>query len=136
MPDTATTATAEEAPMTVVLIEAGDSFAPRTRKSTADALAALKPSLDAVRQSPDKVFTIAQGISVEKASSLVSLLNDRYDLKWTFGSRTADDGKGGIVQARYSERPENVRKVRQNKPRATVNGTGSGSGGKGTPRRK
>lgn len=135
MTSTAPTAPAEPA-MTVVLKEAGDDFAPRTRKSTADALAALKPSLDAVKANPGKVYTIAEGVTPEKAASLVGLLNDRHPNTWTFGGRTAEDGKTAIVQARYSEKPEHARPVRQNKPRtATANGTGSGSGGKGKPRK-
>lgn len=113
MPDTATAApeSPAEAPLNVVLEEASD-FAPRTRKSTSDALSALKPSLDAVKASPDKVFTIAKGITPTRAASLVSLLNDRYDRAWTFGGRSTDDGTA-IVQARYSLKPENARPVRK-----------------------
>lgn len=109
MTDTATDA--PEAPLNVVLEESG-SFAPRTRKSTSDALTALKPSLDAVKGSPDKVFTIVKGVDPKRAASLVSLLNERHDRKWTFGGRSTDDGTA-IVQARYSENPENARPVRK-----------------------
>lgn len=113
MSDTVTAApeSPAEAPLTVVLEEAAD-FAPRTRKSTSDALTALKPSLDAVKANPDKVFTIVKGVEPKRAASLVSLLNERYPRSWTFGGRSTDDGTA-IVQARYSTNPANARPVRK-----------------------
>lgn len=121
MTDTATAApvAATEAPLNVVL-EAADDFAPRTRKSTSDALTALKPSLDAVKLNPDKVYTIVRGVEPKRAASLVSLLNERYPKTWTFGGRSTDDGKA-IVQARYSVDPANARPKRATGPRK--NGT-------------
>lgn len=116
MPDITTAAPeASEAPLTVVLEEATD-FAPRTRKSTSDALTALKPSLYAVKDNSPKVFTVVKGVTPAKAASLVSLLNERYDNKWTFGGRSTDDGTA-IVQARYSTSPELARPVRKTGPR-------------------
>lgn len=136
MTDTATPTPKADEAINVVLEEAGTEFAPRTRKATADALASLKPSLDAVQGNPDKVYTIVKGVTPAKAASLVSLLNERHDTKWTFGGRTAEDGKTALVQARYSTKPENARPVRKVTRRApSVDGTGTGSGGKasGTP---
>lgn len=109
MTDTATAT--PEAPLNVV-IEAAEDFAPRTRKSTSDALTALKPALAHVQGNPDKVFTIVKGVTPNKAASLVSLLNERHDNRWTFGGRSTDDGTA-IVQARYSTKPENARPVRK-----------------------
>ena len=106
------TVTQPSAPLNVVLEEAGTDFAPRTRKATVDALASLKPSLEAVHQNPDKVYTIAKGLTPSKAASLVSLLNDRHDKRWSFGGRSTDDGSA-IVQARYSEKPELARPERK-----------------------
>lgn len=106
---------APEAPLRVVL-KAAEDFAPRTRKSTSDALTALKPSLSAVRGAPDQVFTVVEGVTPNRAASLVSLLNERYPNTWTFGGRSTDDGSA-IVQARYSEKPENARPVRKTGPR-------------------
>lgn len=126
MTDTATTAPAP--PMSVVL-EASEGFAPRTRKSTSDALSALKPSLDAVRQSPDKVYTIAKGVTPQRAASLVSLLNERYPNTWTFGGRSTGDGTA-IVQARYSTKPELQRPVRRSTPRAAKPTATAKKGGK------
>lgn len=113
MSDTATAApeSPADAPLNVVLEEAGD-FAPRTRKSTSDALTALKPSLDAVKANPDKVYTIVRGVEPKRAASLVSLLNERYPKSWTFGGRSTDDGTA-IVQARYSVNPANARPERK-----------------------
>lgn len=111
MSDTATVTTEAPEPTLNVVLEASDDFAPRTRKSTSDALTALRPSLDAVKATPDKVFTIVKGVESKRAASLVSMLNERYDNKWTFGGRSTDDGTA-IVQARYSERRENARPVR------------------------
>jgi len=136
MTDTTTATEAPEAPLNVVL-EAAEDFAPRTRKSTSDALTALKPSLEAVQANPDKVFTIVKGVEPKRAASLVSLLNDRYPNTWTFGGRSTDDGTA-VVQARYSVNPENARPVRtvnRKSKTTTVNGTGDGSGGKGKPRK-
>lgn len=114
MSDTAPAAptAADEKPLTVVLEESSDGFAPRTRKSTSDALTALKPSLDAVKSNPDKVFTIVKGVTPQRAASLVSLLNERYARSWTFGGRSVDDGTA-IVQARYSVKPELQRPERK-----------------------
>ena len=122
MTDTTPAATeAPEAPLNVVLEESTDGFAPRTRKSTSDALTALKPSLDAVKGSPDKVFTIVKGVEPKRAASLVSLLNERYDRQWTFGGRSTDDGTA-VVQARFSTNPANARPVRtvNRKPKTTA----------------
>lgn len=117
MTDTATaTPEAPKAPLNVVLEEAED-FGPRTRQSTIDTLAALKPSLESVQGNPDKVFTIVKGLTPQKAASLTSLLNERHDNRWTFGGRSTDDGTA-IVQARYSENPKLARPVRNMKPRA------------------
>lgn len=110
MTDTATAA--PDAPLTVVLEESNDGFAQRTRKATVDALVALKPSLEAVQANSPKVFTIVKGVEPKRAASLVSLLNERYDKRWTFGGRTTDDGTA-IVQARYSASPELARPVRK-----------------------
>lgn len=125
MTDTATAA--PESPLKVVLEESSDGFAPRTRKSTSDALTALKPSLDAVKGSPDKVFTIVKGVDPKRAASIVSLLNERYDRQWTFGGRSVDDGTA-IVQARFSTNPENARPVRvvNRKPKTAAAGTPKG----------
>lgn len=136
MSDTATiaTETPAEAPLNVVLEESAD-FAPRTRKSTSDALTALKPSLDAVKANPDKVYTIVKGVEPKRAASLVSLLNERYPNEWTFGGRSTDDGTA-IVQARFSTNPANARPVRKvtakngTKPAASGPASGTGSGGK------
>lgn len=115
MTDTTTAEKPSEAPLQVVLEESAD-FAPRTRKSTSDALTALKPSLDAVKANSPKVFTVVKGVTPAKAASLVSLLNERYDNKWTFGGRSTDAGTA-IVQARYSASPELARPVRKTGPR-------------------
>jgi hypothetical protein len=123
--DTATPTTTKptEPALTVVLEEAGADFAPRTRKSTADALASLKPSLDAVQSNPDKVYTIVKDITPQRAAALVSLLNERYSRDWTFGGRSADDGKTAIVQARFSTKPELARPLRKpNAKTAATNG--------------
>lgn len=124
MPESATAEPTEateatEAPLTVVLEEA-ESFAPRTRKSTSDALSALKPSLEAVEKSPGKVYTIVKGVTPQRAASLVSLLNDRYPKTWTFGGRSTDDGTA-IVQARFSTDPKEARPERTvtRKPKGT-----------------
>lgn len=126
MSDTATAA--PESPLNVVLKPAPDGFAPRTRKSTSDALSALKPALDRVKASPDGVFTIVEGVDPKRAASLVSLLNERYDRKWTFGGRSTDDGSA-IVQARYSEKPELARPVRkvERKPNTTATAPAKGA---------
>jgi hypothetical protein len=97
-------------PIMKVVLKPAEDFAPRTRKSTSDSLTALKPSLDAVREQTPGVFTIAEGMEPNKAASLVSLLNERHDLNWTFGARSTDDGSA-IVQAKYD--PANQRKVRK-----------------------
>lgn len=99
-----------------VVLKPADGFAPRTRKSTSDRLVALKPSLDAVKAAPGGVFTIAEGMEAKDAASLVSLLNERYDNRWTFGGRSTDDGTA-IVQARYSEDAALARPVRKMKDR-------------------
>jgi len=124
MPDAAnaTTATPEapkaaEPAMQVVMVEASD-FAPRTRKSTSEALTALKPALAHVQSNPDKVWTIVQNVTPAKSASLVSLLNERYDSKWTFGARSTDDGTA-IVQARFSADPAKARPVRKVTKKAT-----------------
>lgn len=113
-------AAAPEPALRVVMKEAAD-FAPRTRKSTSDALTALKPALTHVESNPDKVWTIVENLTPAKSASLVSLLNERHDNKWTFGARSTDDGTA-IVQARYSVKPENARPVRKvtRKPKTTA----------------
>jgi len=98
----------EPAPMRVVL-EAADDFAPRTRKSTADSLTALRPSLDAVQANPGKIYTIARDLTPKASASLVGLLNEHNSHDWTFAARTTDDGTA-IVQAKFD--PANRRKVR------------------------
>lgn len=129
MTDTATAAPdkAPESPLTVVL-EAAEDFAPRTRKSTSDALSALKPSLDAVQADPGKVYTVAKGLTAQRAASLVSLLNERYPKTWTFGGRSTDDGTA-IVQARYSDKPELARPERKMRDRP-AKGTTTGQAAK------
>lgn len=112
MTDTATAAPAAEAPLVPVFKPSDDGFAPRTRKSTSDALSALKPVLAQVEQASPKVVTILEGLTAQRAASLVSLLNERYDRRWTFGGRSTDDGTA-IVQARYSASPELARPVRK-----------------------
>jgi len=121
-------ATERDPDLLQVVLKQTPDFAPRTRKGTSDALVALKPSLEAVHSNPDKVYTIAEGVTPAKAASLVNLLNGRHDLRWTFGGRSTDDGTA-IVQARYSERPENARKVRTMKPRKPKT-EGKGKGGR------
>lgn len=123
---TATTAPDAEEPTLKVVLEESEDFAPRTRKSTADSLTALRPSLEAVEQRPDKVFTIARVKTPQKAASLVSLLNERYDTKWTFGGRSTDDGTA-IVQARFSNKPENARPIRTVKRRKPAAATAKAS---------
>lgn len=110
------------APAMQVVLEASEGFAPRTRKSTADSLTALRPSLDAVQASPGKVYTIAKGMKSTAAASLVGLLNEHHSHDWTFGARTTDDGTA-IVQAKFD--PANRRKVRTvvRKPKATTTAT-------------
>lgn len=97
MPDVDTPAPAPE----FVIEEAGESFAPRTRKSTSEALTKLRPALETVKANPDKVFTVAKGLTPERSASLVSLLNGHYPNAYTFGARSTPDGDA-IVQARYS----------------------------------
>jgi hypothetical protein len=97
MPDVDTPAPAPE----FVIEEAGEKFAPRTRKSTSESLTALKPNLEHVKANPDRVFTIVKGLTPEKSASLVSLLNGHYPNAYTFGARSTPDGDA-IVQAKYS----------------------------------
>jgi hypothetical protein len=104
------TATTEApAPAMQVVLEESAEFAPRTRKSTSDTLTALKPSLDAVKLNPGKIYTVARGLMPNKAASTVSLLNDHYPSDWTFAARSTTDGTA-IVQAKYD--PANKRPVR------------------------
>ncbi len=113
--------------MEIVLKASAEGFAPRTRKGTSDALAALAPVLAEVQSRTPNVFTIAEQITPARAASLVSLLNDHHGDEWTFAGRSTTDGKA-IVQARFSatdRRP--ARKPRspngQAKSKATVKAT-------------
>lgn len=100
---------AAESGMKVVLKPAED-FAPRTRTSTSERLTALRSTLDAVQAASPGVFTIVEGVTPKESASLVALLNEHYDRKWTFAARSTTDGTA-IVQAKYD--PANERKVRK-----------------------
>lgn len=103
-----TNGTAPDGGMRVVLKPAED-FAPRTRQATADRLTALRATLDSVKAASPGVFTIVENVSPKESASLVALLNEHYDRKWTFAARTTTDGTA-IVQAKYD--PANMRPVR------------------------
>lgn len=105
-------------PAMTVVCEPAEDFAPRTRKSTAESLIALRPSLDVAEAHPGAVYTIARGMTPQKSASLVGLLNEHHGHDWTFGARTTDDGTA-IVQAKFD--PANRRKVRtvNRKPKAS-----------------
>lgn len=92
-----------------VVLKPSEGFAPRTRKSTAEALTALKPSLDAVKEASPGTFTIVENVTPAKSASVVALLNEHYDKDWTFASRSTSEGSA-IVQAKYD--PANKRPVR------------------------
>ncbi len=109
MPDSVS-ADAPAAPaLQVVMEESDNGFAPRTRKSTSEALTALAPALAHVEANPAKVYTIVKGVTPAKSASLVSLLNEHKSHDWTFGARSTEDGSA-IVQAKYD--PANKRPVR------------------------
>lgn len=103
-------ATVPAVPALNVVLEASDDFAPRTRKTTSDTLVALKPSLDAVKLAPGKVYTVARDLTATKAAGMVGLLNEHYPSEWTFVGRTSPTG-GSVVQAKYD--PANLRPVRK-----------------------
>lgn len=109
--------TTPEPTMQVVLEASPGGFAPRTRKSTADTLTSLKPSLDAVKAAPGNVYTIAKGITPEKATGIVNVLNDHHSHDWTFGARMTTEGTA-IVQAKFD--PANRRPVREPRKAAAV----------------
>ncbi len=98
-----------------IVMETSDSFAPRTRKSTSEALTALSPVLEQVEMASPKVCTIVRDITPAESASLVNLLNTHKSRDFTFAARSLPDG-GAIVQAKYD--PANQRPVRVMKPRA------------------
>ncbi len=109
MPDNDTATPAPAQSLQVVMEESDNGFAPRTRKSTSEALTALSPALAHVEANPGKVYTIVKGVTPAKSASLVSLLNEHKSHDWTFGARSTEDGSA-IVQAKYD--PANRRPVR------------------------